>query len=97
MAITNHHKHTSQEMDNSSFDETLGVNMVEIIGADGELQNLAGMNIPVYDYVSRGWTAGTFTEVWTFKTGGSGGTTVATVTIVYDDVDMTNIISVTKT
>lgn len=39
--ITNPHVHTSQEIDNSSFDETLGVSMVEIIGADGVLKNPA--------------------------------------------------------
>lgn len=55
-----------------------------------------GFDIGVYDYVSRGWTAGTFTEVWTFKTGGSGGSTVATLTVVYDDVDKSNIVTVTK-
>lgn len=62
-----------------------------------ELQKLVGFEIPAYDYVERGWTAGTFTEVWSFYSGGSGGTLVATITIVYDDVDMSNIISVTKT
>ena len=31
-------KYTSQYMDNMSFDEGLGVNMVEIIGADGRVQ-----------------------------------------------------------
>ena len=34
-------KYTSQYMDNMSFDEGLGVNMVEIIGADGNLKNPA--------------------------------------------------------
>jgi hypothetical protein len=41
MSIINGVRHTSQEMDNSSFDETLGVNMVEIIGSDGNLKNPA--------------------------------------------------------
>ena len=60
------------------------------------LNNLVGMEIPAHDYIARAWTAGTFTEAWTFYSGGSGGTLVATVTIIYDDVDMSNIISVTK-
>lgn len=64
---------------------------------EGTLKSVAGFNIPAYNYVSRGWTALTFTEVWTFKTGGSSGTTVGTITIVYDDVNMSNIVSVTKT
>ena len=59
--------------------------------------NVSDFNIGAYDYVERGWTAGTFTEVWTFYTGGSGGTLVATVTIIYDDEDMDNIINITKT
>ena len=61
------------------------------------LQSIAGFNIPQNDYISRAWTAGTFTEVWTFKTGGSGGTTVGIITIIYDDADQSNIVSVTKT
>ena len=38
-------------MDNMSFDDTLKVNMVEIIGADGVLQNFGG-NLPSYDETS---------------------------------------------
>jgi len=34
-------KFTSQEMNNSSFDETLGLNAVEIVGADGLVKNPA--------------------------------------------------------
>lgn len=64
---------------------------------DDIITAIGGFQIPTNDYIERGWTAGTFTEVWTFKTGGSGGTTVGTITIVYDDVDMSNIINVTAT
>lgn len=64
---------------------------------DSIINAIGGFQIPANDYISRGWTAGTFTEVWNFKTGGSGGTTVGTITIVYDDVNMTNIVSVTAT
>lgn len=63
---------------------------------DDIITAIGGFNIPQNDYVGRGWNAGTFTEVWTFKTGGAGGTTVGTITIVYDNVDMDNIVSVTK-
>ena len=70
-----------------------------------EVDNLAeitdiipvGFDIGTYDYVSRGWTAGTFTEVWTFKTGGSEGSNEATLTVIYDDVNKSNIVNVTKT
>ena len=64
---------------------------------DDLIAALGGFQIPPNDYVARAWTAGTFTEVWTFYTGGSGGTLVATVTIIYDDEDMDNIINITKT
>jgi len=37
------------------------------------------------------------TETYTFKTGGSGGTTEATVVIVYTDSNRTDISTVTKT
>ena len=56
--LNNPHVHTEQEILNSSFDETLGVSMVEIIGQDGILKNpateetlqaVAGMN---YDTTS---------------------------------------------
>ena len=41
MAVSNPHVHTEQEILNSSFDEALGVQMVELIGADGVLKNPA--------------------------------------------------------
>jgi hypothetical protein len=55
-----------------------------------------GMGIASYDDVARSWNAGTYTETWTFKTGGSGGTTVATVTIVYDDASRSNVVHITR-
>jgi len=39
-------------MDNMSFDDSLKVNMVELIGQDGVLQNLGGLNVPTHDYIS---------------------------------------------
>ena len=48
-----------------------------------------------YDYIAVTYPVGT-TEVYTFKTGGSGGTTVATVTIVYTDATKTVLSTVTK-
>jgi hypothetical protein len=36
-----------------------------------------------WDYVSMALSGGNTTETYTFKTGGSGGTTVGTVTVVY--------------
>ena len=64
---------------------------------EDSLAKLIGFEIGAYDYVSRSWVAGTFTETWVLKTGGSGGTTAATIVVVYDDVDKSNIVTVTKT
>lgn len=77
------------------FGEAKESSLQQLIAKQDDI-NLAigGFNIGAYDYVSRGWNAETFTETWTFK---SGGTTVATITIVYDNVNMDNIITVTKT
>ena len=49
-----------------------------IIAATGR-----GLNIPTFDYASQTQTA--TTDTWVFKTGGAGGTTVATVVITYVD------------
>ena len=54
------------------------------------------MYLPHYDYASLVVSPAT-TETWTFKTGGSGGTTVATLVIVYTDSGRGTISSVTKT
>ena len=48
-----------------------------------------------YDYVSVAYPL-TTTEVYTFKSGGSGGTTKATVTLVYTDATKANLSTVTK-
>lgn len=58
---------------------------------------LNGFSIGEYDYVSMVLSAGDTTETYTFKTGGSGGTTVATVVIVYTDSTREVLSSVTKT
>lgn len=54
-----------------------------------------GLSLPVYDYISVAYPVAT-TEVYTFKTGGAGGSTVATVTVVYTDSTKTNLSTVTK-
>lgn len=53
------------------------------------------LNLKPYDYVSRGLVSAT--ETWTFKSGGSGGTTTDTVIVVYTDTTLANILTVTKT
>lgn len=56
-----------------------------------------GMEIGTYDYVSMALSGGDTTETYTFKAGGSGGTTVATVVVVYTTSDRDVLSSVTKT
>jgi hypothetical protein len=56
----------------------------------------AGLVPSAYDYISVAYPD-TVTEVYTFKTGGSGGTTVATITIVYTDATKELLSTVTKT
>lgn len=45
---------------------------------------IGGFNIGEYDYISVAYPD-TTSEVYTFKTGGAGGTTVGTITITYTD------------
>lgn len=49
-----------------------------------------------YDYIERTLTNST-TETYVYKSGGSGGTTAATVTVVYTDSTLGTISTVTKT
>jgi hypothetical protein len=49
-----------------------------------------------WDYVGVTYPTGT-TEVYTFKYGGSGGTTVATVSVAYTDSTKANLLSVLRT
>jgi hypothetical protein len=54
--------------------------------------SIAGMAIPPNDYISLSYTSGNLTGV-VYKSGGSSGTTVATLTLAYSGSDL---ISVTK-
>ena len=54
-----------------------------------------GFFLPTNDYASLAQAA--LTDTWTFKLGGSGGTTVATVTITYTDSSKATISTVAKT
>ncbi len=65
------------------------------VNADGSINTNVGTGpsgIPAYDYVVYGYTGNNITTM-TYKTGGSGGTTVATQTIAYDGSN--NITSIT--
>jgi len=68
-----------------------------VVTTDNQLKvfdNVANSLVPSqYDYISLGYMGEDLTSV-VFKTGGSGGTTVATLTLAYSD---GNLVSVTKT
>lgn len=55
----------------------------------------SGLGIVAHDYVSL--SSGATQDVYTFKSGGSGGSTIATVTINYTDATKATITDVTKT
>ena len=69
---------------------------VSIYNADGNHLNLASGLVPEnFDYISLSYdSAGNLTSV-VYRTGGSGGTVVATLTLEYDTSD--NLTTVTKT
>lgn len=50
----------------------------------------------VFDYIGANY-AGATSDVYTYKTGGSGGTTVATITVSWTDSTKTVLASVTRT
>lgn len=55
----------------------------------------SGISLPVWDYCSL--TQASTTDTWVFKTGGSGGTTRATITVTYTDSGKGTISTVVKT
>lgn len=67
-----------------------------IVSSDTPLPitSVEGFSIPTHDYISCGYTGSNLTSV-VYKTGGSGGTTVATLTLAYDGSG--NLTSVTRT
>ena len=70
---------------------------VEQISTQGALivKSLGGLVTVSYDYIGVAYPLDT-TEVYTFKTGGAGGTTVATITVVYTDATKVSLSTVTK-
>jgi hypothetical protein len=64
----------------------------EVLVKDTALESLIGFDIPEYDYIALSYTGDNLTGV-VYKTGGSGGTTVATLVLAYSG---SNLTSVTK-
>ena len=68
------------------------------VNADGSIDTnivSSGMINFEYDYVTITYP-NTTTEVYIFKTGGSGGTTTGTITLVYTDSGKSSLSTVTK-
>jgi len=63
------------------------------VPVSGTVNVLTGLEIPDHDYIALTYTSTNLTGV-VYKTGGSGGTTVATLTLAYDGGN--NLTSVTK-
>lgn len=57
------------------------------------LETVEGLSVPKHDYIALAYSGTTLTGV-TYKLGGSGGTTVATLALAYDGSN--NLVSVTK-
>lgn len=80
-----------------SYQMLSGVAKKLIDNGDGtfsdSVSTLDGLKIPQHDYVGLSYTGSNLTGV-VYKTGGSGGTTVATLTLGYDGSN--NLTSVTR-
>ena len=69
-------------------------NEVEVKNDSGNpIPTIEGLSIPEHDYIALSYTGSNLTGV-EYKTGASGGSTVATLTLAYDGND--NLTSVTK-
>lgn len=65
-------------------------------GSGNQVQTVtSGLEILPHDYIAVTYPTST-TESYVYKTGGSGGTTIATVTVTYTDSTKANISSVEK-
>jgi hypothetical protein len=64
----------------------------DVAATKASAASIAGMAIPPNDYISLSYTSGNLTSV-VYKSGGAGGTTVATLTLAYSGSDL---VSVTK-
>jgi len=75
-------------------ENTLLYEVVKVSTVDGDpLAVVNGLSVPEHDYIALTYTGSNLTGV-VYKTGGSGGTTVATLVLTYDGSN--NLTSVTK-
>ncbi len=61
------------------------------------VEPITGFTLPQYDYVSMALSVGNTVETYTFKVGGAGGSTVATIIITYTDSTRTVLVSAALT
>lgn len=86
----------SQQVDNNRLGEYT-VETVEGSTPTSQVQVFtSGLSLPKYDYVAVTYPVAT-QEVYVFKTGGSGGTTVGIITINYVDATKADILNVART
>lgn len=62
------------------------------LATEATLEEIPGFWIPINDYVAATYPSAT-QEVYTFKVGGSGGSTVAVVTLNYTDSTKANLLN----
>lgn len=70
-----------------------GSGVTQPVSVSGVVDTITGLEIPAHDYIDMSYTGDNMTGV-VYKTGGSGGTTVATLALTYDGNG--NITSLTK-
>ena len=101
---------TPQEIQNNSYDEQYAIETTAAMGyradldafvpisinSDGGLKASGALVTKAYDYMAYTNT-NTTTDTYVYKSGGTGGTIVATVTIVYTDSTKSVISTVTRT
>ena len=101
---------TPQEIQNNSYDEQYAIETTAAMGyradldafvplainSDGSLISNGSLVTKAYDYIAYTNT-NTTTDTYIYKTGGLGGTTTATVTIVYTDTTKAQVSTVTRT
>jgi hypothetical protein len=69
----------------TSIDVSIDNTSIEVSNDSGNpIPVVTGLEIPEHDYIALSYTGNDLTGV-TYKTGGSGGTTVATLTLAYSD------------
>lgn len=82
---------TRQDKDNQSF-TTVNGEIARRVTPVSQGSLLEGLS---FDYIAVTYPT-TLSEVYTYKTGGSSGTTVATITVVYTDDTKENLLSVER-